>query len=154
MKPKLKRVERTIKNRLGLTLNKANSKFEFKDIVQQILGAILFCSPFIITEELWNLALLLTLPRIILLIGFTWINTTLIVYFSEYQKIKKELKTRLLIPKRLISLFLISYGVSFILLWLFGVLGLKIKSMIWSLKLVVLASFFASIGAATADIIK
>ncbi len=153
----LRKLKSIIRNRLGLSLFRmANSKFEFKDIIQQIIGAVLFASPFIVTEELWNLAFLLTLPRIILLMGFTVMNAILIVYFSEYQKLKKELETPgfLQIPRRLISLLIISYGVTTVLLWMFGILGLKITNPLWGIKLIVLASFFASIGAATADILK
>ena len=152
----IKRLQELLKNRLGLALLNGSTKFQTKDIVQQIIGAVLFASPFIVTEELWNLANILTFPRIVLLVFFTIVNSVLIVYFTEYQKIKSEIENFdiVRIPMRLISLLVISYSVTASLLWMFGVIGLKITNLIWGIKLIVLASFFASIGASTADIIK
>ncbi|MBD3155089.1 MAG: DUF2391 family protein [Candidatus Aenigmarchaeota archaeon] len=152
-----KLVQKFLRNRLGLTLPKKNgSRFQTKDVAQQIIGAILFASPFIITQELWELAFSLNLTRIIILLTSTVINSILIVYFAEYQKLKKEIEgfDLLRVPIRLISLLVVSYTVSTTLLWTIGVIGIKIVNPIWSIKLVILTSFFASIGAATADIIK
>jgi uncharacterized membrane protein len=150
-------IHRFLENRLGLTLPKKNgSRFQTRDIAQQIIGAILFASPFVITEELWELAYGLNNIRILILLIFTIINSMIIVYFTEYQKLKKEIENFdiLRIPTRLISLILVSYIVSSSLLWTIGVIGMRIIDPIWSIKLIILASFFASIGASTADIIK
>jgi uncharacterized membrane protein len=57
------------------------------------------------------------------------------------------------IPKRLVSLFTISYCTVFFTLWTFGVIGM-ITDLYHILKLVIFISFFASIGAATADILR
>ena len=48
---------------------------------------------------------------------------------------------------------MIAYSVSFFILWLFGVID-HISNAYWSFKIVVFVSFFASIGAATVDILK
>jgi len=41
-----------------------------------------------------------------------------------------------------------------LLLWMLGILELKVRNLLWGIKLIALASFFTSIGAATTDILK
>lgn len=129
-------------------------KFGFDDVAQQVVGAFLLAAPFSVTEEVWTLAKNLTPLRLVLIVFFTIFITTLIIYYTRFQKVTIEGIGKLSIPRRLISLFLISYSTSFFILWVFGIIGTEIKDMYWSFKLVILVSFFSSLGAATADIIK
>ncbi len=136
--------------------NKKLERFGFDDLAQQIVGAFLFSSPFAVTEEVWRLANGLTFFRLIFLIFFTVFVTTLIIYYTKFQRVAKEDigKPYIHIPKRLLSLFVVSYSSAFFILWMFGVIGGQITNLYWIFKLVVFVSFFSSIGAATADILK
>lgn len=130
-------------------------RFGRDDVAQQIIGAFLFSAPFAVTEEVWYLALNLSPIRIIILMAITVIVSTLIFYYTKFQKVAMETEEigPIHIPTRLLSLLIISYGAAFLILWMFGVVG-QITDPVWILKLVIFVSFFSSIGAATADILK
>jgi uncharacterized membrane protein len=110
-------------------------RFSFDDLAQQIVGAFLFSAPFAVTEEVWNLANSLTLERIIFIFFFTVLISTLIVYYTKFQKVAKETIAHTSIPKRLVSIILVSYFSVTLLLWMFGVIG-YITDSFWVLKIV------------------
>ena len=142
----------SIKNRMGRI---KPEKFGWDDVAQQIIGACLFSAPFAVTEEVWNLALNLSPIRTIFLMVVTVFVSSLIFYYTKFQKVAMETEEigPIQIPTRLLSLLIISYGAAFTILWMFGVLD-HINSTMWTIKLVIFISFFSSIGAATADILK
>ncbi len=152
-------VKRIMRKRKGIiSLVRRSSKLErfgFDDLAQQVVGAFLFSAPFSVTEEVWRLANNLTPFRVALIIFFTVFVSTLIIYYTKFQRVAKEDigKPYIHIPKRLVSLFIVSYSCAFFVLWLFGVIG-YITDPYWIFKLVVFVSFFSSLGAATADILK
>jgi uncharacterized membrane protein len=129
--------------------------FGWKDIAQQFSGAFILSAPFTVTEEVWTLANHLNPLRIAFLVVITIIAATMILYYSKYQRLEiEEVSEHIPIPRRLVSLFVISYGVAFLMLWTFGVIGVEITDAIWSLKLVLFVGFFSSVGAAAADVIR
>jgi uncharacterized membrane protein len=139
----------------GLRSRIRPDRFGWKDIAQQVTGAFLLSAPFTVTEEVWNLANHLTPLRIIFLVFITFIVTTLILYYSKFQKLAiEEVSEHIPIPRRLVSLFIISYGVAFLMLWTFGVIGVEITDTVWSLKLGLFVGFFSSVGAAAADVLR
>lgn len=152
-------VKRIIGKRKGvISLVKRSSKLErfgLDDLAQQIVGAFILSAPFSVTEEVWNLANNLSFFRVLILIFFTVFVSTLIIYYTKFQRVAKEDigKPYVHIPKRLVSLFIVSYSCAFLVLWLFGVIG-HITDPYWIFKLVVFVSFFSSLGAATVDILK
>jgi len=99
---------------------------------------------------------------VILIILFTVFASANIIYYTKFQRVAREniggefetILGRTYIPRRLVSLLLISYMTTYFILWIFGIIGNEITDMYWCAKLVVMTSFFASIGAATADIMK
>jgi len=149
---------------VGESLKKIKpDKFGIDDIAQQVVGAFIFSAPFAVTEEVWNLARVLTPLRLVFMIFFTFLVSTLIIYKTKFQKVAKEsiggdIDTKIIgktyIPKRLVSLFMISYLSAFLILWMFGIIWGQITELHWIIKLIILVSFFSSIGAATADILK
>lgn len=137
-------------------------KFGVDDVAQQIFGAVLLATPFSVTEEVWTLAKELDPLRIVAFILLSVAVVTIIMYYTKFQKLAKEsiggefdapLLGKTYIPQRLVSLFLISYSVTWFILWLFGVMN-HIANPAWLFKIFIFVSFFSSIGAATADIIK
>ena len=131
-------------------------KFGWDDVAQQIIGASIFAAPFAVTEEVWMLANQLSFFRVIFIMVTGVIVSSLIFYYTKFQKVAMETEEfgPIHIPTRLLSLLVISYGASIMILWMFGVLGGVLTDFTWGFKLVVLVSFFSSIGAATADILK
>ena len=130
-------------------------KFGRDDVAQQIIGAFIFSAPFAVTGEVWELSAHLSLLRSVMLVFITVGISSLIFYYTKFQKLAMETEDigPISVPTRLISLIVISYGASFLILWMFGVIG-EITDPFWIAKLVIFVSFFSSIGAATADILK
>ena len=127
-------------------------KFASKDIAQQIVGATILSSPFAVTEEVWNLARNLTTINIVALILITVLFDILLFHYTKYQK--TEDRRFLELPKRIISLLIVTYAASAIVLSVFGVIGGQIQDPLWAMKLVVMVGLFANIGAGTADLIR
>ena len=129
------------------------SEFNFNDVAQQIVGAIILSSPLAVTEEVWNLAKELDPARIMVIIGITLLFDILLIYYTAYRK-EKENKIIKVIPVRLFSMMLISYLTATTILYVFGVIGLHITNLDWAIRLIVFVGLFANIGAGTADLIK
>lgn len=119
-------------------------------------------TPLSVTEEIWKLAYGLTPLRIAVFLLLTFVITAIIIYYTKYQKVASErfgneIDTHIVgktyIPKRLVSLFIIAYSATWFVLWLFGIMA-HIKDPVWIFKIFVFVSFFAAVGAATADMIK
>ena len=107
---------------------------------------------FSVTEEVWNLANNLDVVHIIALISLTLLFDILLFYYTKYQQIEE--KSFFLFPKRIISLLIVTYTTSAIVLTAFGVIGGQIQDPTWALKLIVMVGLFANIGASTADLIR
>jgi|TARA_Y100000294_G_scaffold26454_1_gene22430 uncharacterized membrane protein len=127
-------------------------RFAFKDIAQQIVGATILSSPFAVTEEVWNLARNLSVINIFALIIITILFDILLFYYTKYYR--AEEKKFLELPKRIISLLIVTYAASAIVLSVFGVIGGQIQDPSWAMRLIVMVGLFANIGAGTADLIR
>ncbi len=127
-------------------------KFAFKDIAQQIVGATILSAPFAVTEEVWNLANNLNLTNLVFIVLITIMFDILLFHYTKYQA--TEGKKIFDLAKRIISLIIITYTTSAIVLTVFGVIGGKILDPAWAMKLIVMVGLFANIGAGTADLIK
>jgi uncharacterized membrane protein len=127
-------------------------KFAFKDIAQQIVGATILSAPFAVTEEVWNLARALNLTNIIFIVSLTILFDILLFHYTKYQKFEE--KKFLEFPKRIISLIVVTYVTSAIVLSVFGVIGGQIQDPSWAMRLIVMVGLFANIGAGTADLIR
>jgi len=127
-------------------------KFAFDDLAQQIVGATILSAPFAVTEEVWNLARNLDSIHIIALISITVLFDILLFYYTRYQKV--EDKRILMFPIRIISLIIVTYVTSAVVLSVFGVIGGQIQDPLWAMKLIVMVGLFANIGAGTADLIR
>ncbi len=127
-------------------------KFAFKDIAQQIVGATILSAPFAVTEEVWNLARELNVTNIIFIVSLTILFDILLFHYTKYQKFEE--KKFLEFPKRIISLIVVTYVTSAIVLSVFGVIGGQIQDPSWAMRLIVMVGLFANIGAGTADLIR
>jgi uncharacterized membrane protein len=137
-------------------------RFGVDDVAQQIFGSVLLATPLSVTEEVWTLAKELDPLRVVVFILLSIAVVTIIIYYTKFQRVAKEaiggefdapIVGKTYVPKRLVSLFLISYSVTWFILWLFGVTN-HVADPAWSFNIFIFVSFFASIGAATADMLK
>ena len=137
-------------------------EFGLDDVAQQIFGAVILATPLSVTEEVWTLAKELDPLRLVMFVILSIIVVTIIIYYTKFQRVAKEaiggefdtfIAGKTYIPKRLVSLFLISYSITWFILWLFGIMN-HVADPAWSFKIFIFVSFFASAGAATADILK
>lgn len=137
-------------------------KFELDDVAQQIFGAVVLATPLSVTEEVWTLSKELDALRLVLFVILSVAIVAIIIYYTKFQKVAKEaiggefdtiIAGKTYIPKRLVSLFIISYGMTWFILWLFGIMN-HVADPAWSFKIFIFVSFFAAIGAATADILR
>ncbi len=136
-------------------------KFGLDDVAQQIFGAVLLATPLSVTEEVWMLARELDPIRLVMFVLLSIAVVAIIIYYTKFQKVAKEaiaefdthIVGKTYIPKRVVSLFLVSYSMTWFVLWLFGVTT-HVADPAWSFRIFVFVSFFASVGAATADILR
>jgi uncharacterized membrane protein len=127
------------------------NRFTFKDIAQQVVGATILSAPFAVTEEVWNLARNLDPIHIISLIFLTILFDVLLFNYTKYQNLENK---KLMLPLRILSLIVVTYVTSAVVLSIFGVIGGQIQDSFWAMKLIVMVGLFANIGASTADLIK
>jgi len=126
-------------------------KFTSKDIAQQIVGATILSAPFAVTEEVWNLARNLDSIHIISIVFITILFDILLFNYTKYQNLENK---KLMLPLRIISLLIVTYVTSAIVLSVFGIIGGQIQDPFWAMKLIVMVGLFANIGASTADLIR
>ena len=127
-------------------------KFAFKDIAQQIVGATILSAPFAVTEEVWNLAKNLNPTNLVFIVVITIVFDILLFYYAKYQYTGS--KNIFEFSKRIMSLIIVTYVTSTVVLSVFGVIGGKIQDPSWAMRLIVMVGLFANIGAGTADLIK
>ena len=137
----------------GISKRITPEKFEWDDVAQQIVGAIILSTPFAVTEEVWRLAEQLDPTRVSLIIGITLVFDVLLIYYTKYQTIK-PMHIFGFFPARIFSMIIISYITAASILYIFGVIGNEVTSIDWILRLIVLVGLFANIGAGTADLLK
>jgi uncharacterized membrane protein len=126
-------------------------RFAFKDIAQQIVGATILSAPFAVTEEVWNLANNLSAINVIAIVFITILFDILLFNYTKYKNLENK---RLMLPIRIMSLIVVTYVTSGIVLSVFGVIGGTVQDTLWAMKLVVMVGLFANIGAGTADLIR
>ena len=122
-----------------------------RDVMQLIIGATLLSTPLALTEEVWRLGEVLPLYNIVLLMVLSMVFTSLFVYYNFYRQ--HLLSHWLEFVKRIVLIYIISLGVSFIMLHLFDK-GLPGTPWLITLKRMVIIAFPASMSATVADMLK
>jgi len=136
-------------------------RFALADSAQQLVGGFLLAGPFVVTEEVWNLASDMTTIQSL--------STVLIVVLIGYGALYKADDDRdpdresevAGVPARFISLMLVSYGSVAILSLSFGApdtflestydTGPSMETVVTTLKAISVGAVFSVVGAATAD---
>jgi uncharacterized membrane protein len=127
------------------------NQFHFSDVFQQIVGGFLLAGPFVVTEEVWNLARGMAdvqgglTVALVLVIGYGTL------YEADEDRDEEREPNLLGIPQRFLSLILVAYLSVSILVFLFSapeVFGAGIHT---TMKAIGIGSIFSVVGAATAD---
>jgi uncharacterized membrane protein len=130
---------------LSKTLS-VSERFTTHDVAQQIVGAVILSMPFLVTQEVWDLARALDGFRISLILFLTVFVNVSVLKFAKKEEVHG-------IWRRILSVIIVSYTFSFFVMYTVGIIGNVITEPLWAAKLVVLVSLFSSVGAATADIL-
>jgi len=133
--------------------SKKNQTLRFADIVQELIGALIIALPFSLTEEIWELASRLSLPRVFLIFSFTVFIVYLFLRFSKLQNWAMQ-NVFGFIPLRLITSLSVSLSVSFFSILLFGIYPDFLDSPEQVLKATILVTTFAVIGSLGVDMAK
>ncbi|WP_394335097.1 DUF2391 family protein [Thermococcus siculi] len=132
--------------------NKAPDKLGWDDIAQEIVGAITFALPFLFTGELWEIAKDISLGRSMAIFLMTLTVAYLFIAKSRIGNLKREELFH--IPKRLLTVAIISYLISAGLIYLYGINWIADFTSSQYLNATVLISTFAVIGAIAVDMVK
>ena len=146
----------TVKDASGNLLHKITKPVMFevypRDIMQLIVGATLLSTPIALTEEVWELGRVLPLEKMLLLGLLSVLFTSLFVYYNFYRQNLRDHLYEFL--KRIVLIYAVSLGISFIVLYAFHQAPLGGPSWIVTLKRMVIVAFPASMSAAVADMLK
>ncbi|WP_088865740.1 DUF2391 family protein [Thermococcus barossii] len=131
---------------------KAPDKLGWDDIAQEIVGAVTFALPFLFTGELWEVAKDISVERSLAILLMTLGVAYLFIAKSRIGNLKKEELFH--IPKRLLTVTVIAYMISAVLIYVYGINGLADFTPGQYINATILISTFAVIGAITVDMVK
>jgi len=127
-------------------------KLGWDDIAQEIIGALTFALPFLFTQEIWDIAKSLTMERAVGILILTLSIAYLFIAKAKVSNIEREELFH--IPKRLLTVVLISYLTSAGLIYLYGINRLAEFSLTQYISATIIISTFAVIGAIAVDMVK
>jgi uncharacterized membrane protein len=122
-----------------------------RDVMQLIVGATLLSIPVAFTEEVWKMGERLGWINIGLLFFLSLLFSSLFIYYNFYRNHFKNHKFEFI--KRIVLLYLVSLGVSWLILFLVGQASFD-TGLTVVIKRMIIVSFPASMSAAVADMIK
>nr|WP_297063983.1 DUF2391 family protein [Thermococcus sp.] len=122
------------------------------DIAQEIVGAITFALPFLFTGEVWDVAKDISVERSLAIFLMTLVLAYLFLTKANLANLKREEIFH--IPKRLVTVALISYAVSAFLIYIFGIDYIAHFNRLQYLNATVIISTFAVIGAIAVDMVR
>jgi len=132
-------------------------RFKFDDVAQQFVGGFLLAGPFVVTEEVWDLAENMSNWHALLVVGIVVAIGYGALYEADDDRDPESEPEVAGIPLRFVSLMTISFG-SVLLLALvvtapdqfLGELAARQRSIVTA-RAVAVGAIFSVVGAATAD---
>ena len=136
---------------------RTNPRFRFDDVAQQFVGGFLLAGPFVVTEEVWDLAENMTNWHALFVVGIVVAIGYGALYEADDDRDPESEPEVVGVPLRFISLMSISFG-SVVLLSLavtapdqfLGDLVVR-ERVIVTTRAVAVGAIFSVVGAATAD---
>lgn len=129
--------------------------FAADDILQQMVGGILLSGPFVVTEEVWDLAETMTPFHVLASIGLVAGIGYGALYMADRRRDVEGESEIGGVPKRFISLMGVSYGSVLLLTYILAApttfLGGPLVDPTHVGKVMAVGAIFSVVGAATAD---
>ncbi|WP_121742377.1 DUF2391 domain-containing protein [Natronorubrum halophilum] len=132
--------------------------FRPADSAQQIVGGFLLAGPFVVTEEVWDLADNMSVVQALVTVSIVFAIGYATLYKADTKRDATDEQEVVGIPIRFISLMCVSFGSVTILALLFDAPDTFIESSktttamaVTTFKAVSVGSVFSVVGAATAD---
>ena len=126
-------------------------RFGFSDVAQQIVGGFLLAGPFVVTEEVWNLAEAMDAIQTAITVFMVFAIGYGALYRADEDR-DAEREARIgWIPYRFISLIVVSYASVGILAFAFAAPETFGATPVTTMKAVSIGSVFSVVGASTAD---
>ncbi|WP_129114128.1 DUF2391 family protein [Halegenticoccus tardaugens] len=134
-------------------------RFALADTAQQVVGGFLLAGPFVVTEEVWNLAIGMSALQTLLTVCIVFAIGYGALYKADARDPDREADVAG-IPLRFISLIVVSYLSVVILALAFDAPdtflseetgGALVPTAVITLKAVTVGAVFSVVGAATAD---
>ena len=127
-------------------------RFGFADVAQQLVGGFLLAGPFVVTQEVWDLARAMSPLQTALTAAVVF----LIGYGALYEAVEDrdpedESEIAGFLPTRFLSLILVSYGSVTVLALLLAAPEAFDASLATTAKAVNVGAIFSVVGASTAD---
>jgi uncharacterized membrane protein len=139
-------------------VKKEPKHFGFRDVIHSFFGSLILAITFALKGLLVEVAILLTKTQQILIVLSTLVILTLEIYFFGYSKVisKEERRFPQFLLKRLITFYLVAIFVSFFIVGIYGLQNLPLVGSSFEnmVKLVIVISMPAAIGAGSADLVK
>ncbi len=144
--------EQISKIRDDLAKKEIPDKLGWDDIVQEVIGAITFSLPFVFSGEVWDIAKELGVLRT----SVIFVMTLMIGYFfiSKAKLSRIAVEEWSGVPKRLVTVTVLSYLISASFIYLYGIYSLAHFNPEQYVSATVIISTFAVIGAIAVDLIR
>jgi len=137
-------------NRIASVTGPLKVEFRLEDLGQLMAGACVMGLPVALTGEVWDLGEHLSLARTLLVLGFSILALAGFIWGLFYGRRIGEYRAHFL--KRVVSAYLVTFTVAFLLLFLFD--KAPLDDLRVTLTRTVLVSFPASFSATAVDFIK
>ncbi|ELY46720.1 DUF2391 family protein [Natronorubrum sulfidifaciens] len=133
-------------------------RFRLADSAQQVVGGFLLAGPFVVTEEVWDLATNMSLLQALITICLVAVIGYATLYKADTTRDPDVERDVAGVPIRFLSLLCVSFGSVLILALLFDAPDtfletnqLSAEGLLVTFKAVSVGSVFSVVGAATAD---
>jgi len=126
-------------------------KLGLDDIFQQFVGAVGFVFPLIFTDEIWKLAESISVGRAAFLIFLTLLIGYIFIGRSKLGNLAQQ--NLIGIPIRLITVSLIAYGSTFIIIYIYGLQSYYHLNAEMYFKALAIFGNFSVIGAIAVDML-
>ncbi|MFB6076940.1 MAG: DUF2391 family protein [Candidatus Nanohaloarchaea archaeon] len=130
------------------------NRYRIADTAQQIVGGFLLAGPFVVTEEVWQLAAGMSVLQTLAAVGVILAIGYGALYRADRGRDVADEKSEpsfIGVPVRYISLVVVSYTAVTVLALVFGAPETFGAGIATTFRAITIATIFAVIGAATAD---
>ena len=128
----------------------ARRLFGLDDLAQQVVGGIILSAPFVVTEEVWNLAASMNPLQVAVTVFMVLAIGYGTLYRAEDRDVERE-RALAGVPIRYLSLLVVSYGSVTLLALVFDAPDTFDASLATTVKAICIGAVFSVVGAATAD---